>query len=280
MCGADRGTSWVVSSQIARCASICMRQVLAVDEEAHRASARPTCEAAVAVARCIQKIAPCFTFASEYAQNYDASRKRLEVPNVVRAECLSNDNKMIVLCRNADGRIGVSTSSSPVARGSRSARRSRTRLSCSCLRSGHVHDVAGDRRARPDFADDRARAALPSVPRPAGGHATVCPRTRRCVLPDGVCLGLYMRHARPSIGWRAATSAPQPPCGMHWAPSAPCWTRPTKGSASSRLNAAYPSPRPDRARGLSAVFWWTARRRARPRRPSCNAERIRCMQQY
>ncbi len=129
--GADRGTSWFVFSPIARCASNCMRQVLAVDEEAHRASACPTCEAAAAVARCIQKIAPCFTFASEYTQNYDASRKRLEVPNAVRAECLWNDNKMIVLCRNADGRIGISTSSSLVGRDSRSARRSRTRLSCS-----------------------------------------------------------------------------------------------------------------------------------------------------
>jgi hypothetical protein len=189
MRGADRGTSWLVSSPIARCASICMRQVLA----------RQTCEAAAAVAQCIQSIAPCFTFASEYALNYDASRKRLEVPNVVRADCLANDNKMIVLCRNADGRIGVSTSSSPVARDSWSARRSRTRLSCSCARYGRVHVVAGDRLARPVLLNDRSRAALPPVPRPAGGDAAVRPRTRRCVLPDGVCEGCTFL-ARTAVG--------------------------------------------------------------------------------
>ncbi len=110
-----------ILSPIARCASKCLRQVLAVDEEAHRASARPTCEAAAAVAHCIEKIAPWVVpLASEYAQNYDASRERLEVPIVVRAECLTFDNETIALCRHADGRIEISTSSSPSARGSRS----------------------------------------------------------------------------------------------------------------------------------------------------------------
>jgi hypothetical protein len=141
----------------------------------------------------------------------------------------------ILLSRNAESRIGISTSSSPVARGGRSAR-----PSASVFGAAAQDPVVCTPWQETDGLDLISLMIGPVQHFPRyRGLLEEMQRSARAPL-RAVCEGLCIWHARPSVGWRATTSAPKPPCVMHWAPSAPGWTRPTKGSASSRPNAAYP----------------------------------------